>query len=231
MQMPLSEKPELAQSVVGITKHLSWKLLFFSASCGVLAAAVISMVNLVSTFRWAPVSFVTQWFLLTFGILMFVLDFPLPHESQRINSLRSHIYKFMLFMTRFTGRGLWYTFLGSMIFAALYDLKISLFFGVFLGGYVGILGVVTTCYGALLSRKLDTVRQAVLASTATPECPTHGFSKQAFRELAQQVSEADFSDDELDYVLNGLSFSPNNDGVIMRDEYLYWISPGSMEIV
>jgi hypothetical protein len=137
----------------------------------------------------------------------------------------------MLFMTRFTGRGLWYTFLGTMIFAALFDLEISIVFGVILGGYVGVLGIFTACYGLLLSRKLNSVRQAVLAQGAPPECPTQGFSKQAFREFAQHANQTDFTDDELDYIMSGLSFSADSKEMIMRDEYMYWMSPGSMEIV
>jgi hypothetical protein len=225
-----SEKTEPVE-VVSIAKNFSWKILFFTASCCVLAAALISIVDLVVTFRWAPVSFTAQGFLLFFGILMFVLDFPVSHNSYTITSLQSHIYKFVLFMTRFTGRGLWYTFLGSMIFVALFDLKISLFFGVLLGGFVCVLGIVTTCYGVLLSRKLNSVRLAVLASDFPQECPSQGFSKQDFRDLARRVNQTDFADDELDYVINGLSFTAHNTGTIMRDEYLYWVSPGSMEIV
>jgi len=214
-----------------IANNFSWKLLFFAASCCVLAAAIISMVDLVLTFRWAPVSFTAQGFLLLFGILMFVLDFPVSHNSYTITSLQCHIYKFMLFLTRFTGRGLWYTFLGGMVFVALFDLKVSSFFGVLLGGFVGVLGVVTTCYGVALSRKLNSVRQAILKSDCPYECPTQGLSKQDFRELARQANQTDFTDDELDYVINGLSFSAQSMGTIMRDEYLYWVSPGGMEIV
>jgi hypothetical protein len=225
-----SKKAEPVE-VVSIAKNLSWKVLFFTASCCVLAAALISMADLVLTFRWAPVSFTTQGFLLFFGTLMFVLDFPFSHNSHTMTSIQSHIYKFMLFMTRFTGRGLWYTFLGSMIFVALFDLKISSFFGVLLGGFVSVLGIVTTCYGVLLSRKLNSVRQAVLASDFEQECPSQGFSKQDFRDLARRVNQTDFTDDELDYIINGLSFTAHNTGMIMRDEYLYWVSPGSMEIV
>merc|ERR1711979_14641 len=161
-----------------------------------------------------------------FGILMFVLDFPIPHKSANFASIHNTLYRFMLFMTRFTGRGLFYTFLGTMIFAALYDLNISWLFGVVLGGYVGCLGVITSCYGVHLSRKLDSVRIAIIADNDPKKCPDRGFSRQGFREMARQVSRKEFSDDELDYIFNGLSFTPVNEGVIMPDEFLFWISPG-----
>jgi len=229
------EKPqslaEMSQGVAGVAKHMSWKLLFFTAACCVLAAACISIIDLVLTFNWAPFSFTSQVFLLVFGILMLVLDFPLQHPSPHLAMIRNNIYKFMLFMTRFTGRGIWYTFLGTMIFGALYDLNISWFLGVLIGGYVVVLGIVTTCYGLILSRKLNSVRLAILAENAPPQCPDRGFSKKGFQEVAQHVKQTEFTDDELDYVFNGLSFTPGNDGVIMPDEYLFWLSPGQMEIV
>jgi len=228
----LSEKIGMnTQSVSGIAKNMSWKILFFTAACCVLAAGVLSILDLIFTFSWAPFSFTAQVFMLFFGLLMLVLDFPVPHPGAHLALVRNSIYKYLLFMTRFTGRGIWYTFLGTMIFGALFDLNISWFFGVLLGGYVGVLGLVTMCYGVALSRKLNGVRLAIQEQGAPPQCPDRGFSKQGFKELAQHVNHTEFSDDELDYIFNGLSFTPSNDGVIMPDEYLYWISKGSMEIV
>jgi len=228
----LSEKMGVnSQSVSGIAKNMSWKILFFTAACCVLAGGIISLLDLIFTFSWAPFSFTAQVFMLVFGLLMLVLDFPIPHPSPHLALVRNSIYKYLLFMTRFTGRGIWYTFLGTMIFGALFDLNINWFFGVLLGGYVGVLGIVTMCYGAALSRKLNSVRLAIQEQGAPPQCPDRGFSKEGFKALAQHVNHTEFSEDELDYVFNGLSFTPSNDGVIMPDEYLYWISPGSLEIV
>merc|ERR1719337_512246 len=78
---------------------------------------------MIITFAWEPAGFVTVLFQLFFGLLMVVLDFPIPHPSPMLANVRAHIYKFFLFLTRFTGRGLWYLFLGTMIFATLFDPK------------------------------------------------------------------------------------------------------------
>merc|ERR1719506_2749916 len=134
------------------------------------------------TFEFAPMSFVTILFMLVFGMLMVVLDFPIPHPSPMLAAVRAHIYKFFLFLTRFTGRGVWYLFLGTMIFATLFNLNISAFFGICLGGYVGILGLVTLIFGVRLSQKLDVVRQELLLGDK--QCPPNGYSMQGFNDLA-----------------------------------------------
>lgn len=217
------------QAVAGIAKNMSWKVLFFVAACCTLAASLISMLNMIFSFNFAPFSFTTILFMLFFGVLMVVLDFPIPHPNPYLAMVRAHIYKFFLFLTRFTGRGAWYMFLGTMIFATLFDLKISPFFGVCLGGYVGILGLVTLVFGVRLSQKLDVVRQQLLMGDTG--CPTHGYSMEGFNTLAMQVAKQGFTDDELTYIFNSLSFNPNNDGIITPEEYRMWLMPGKMEIV
>jgi len=220
---------EGGQAVAGIAKNMSWKLLFFLGACCTLGASIISILDIVFTLEWAPVSFISVLFMLFFGSLMVVLDFPIPHPSPSLAAVRASIYKFFLFLTRFTGRGIWYLFLGTMIFASLYDQDISAFFGICLGGYVGILGLVTLVFGIRLSQKLDMVRQELLMGPK--ECPHNGYSMEGFRTLAMQVAKQDFSDDELVYIFNGLSFSPMNDGVIIPEEYKQWLMPGKMEII
>jgi len=220
---------EANQAVAGVAKNVSWKIMFFAGACCVLASAVIAITALTFTFTFAPFSVTTILFLLSFGLLMIVLDFPVPHPSPHLATIRMNIYKFMLFMTRFTGRGMWYLFLGTMIFVTLFDLKISYFFGIVLGGYTSILGIAALVYGIQLSRKLDGVRKELQFKPA--ECPHQGLTMQQFQTLAVQVSQTHFTDDELTYVFNGLSFTANNDGLISQDEYNTWLMPGKMEIV
>jgi len=219
------------QAVAGIAKNMSWKFLFFGAACCTLASSIIAIIYMIITIKIAPCSFTTVLFMLFFGLMQVVLDFPVPHPNQTLAWTRLNIYKFLLFLTRFTGRGIWYLFLGTMIFATLWDLKISYFFGICLGGYVGILGLVTLVFGVRLSQRLDQVRKALLHDDKPP--PHGGYSTEGFRTLAQQVSSGkiEFTDDELTYVFNSLSFTASNDGVITPEEYKQWLLPGKMEMV
>jgi len=229
MQNMAPNYADSGQAVAGIAKNMSWKLLFFMAACCTLASSIIAIIYMIITIEWAPCSFTTVVFMFLFGFLQVILDFPIPHPNPTLAWIRVNIYKFFLFLTRFTGRGMWYLFLGTMIFATLFDLKISYFFGICLGGYVGILGIVTLFFGIRLSQRLDQVRQALLHDDKP--CPPQGYSMEGFRTLAQQDGQVNFTDDELVYVMNSLSFTAANDGVITPEEYRVWLQPGKMEIV
>lgn len=234
----MSQVGQSSQQSSGIEKRMTWKLLFFVAACCTTAAAVIALVYLISNMKFAPCSFVSELFLLFFGFLMLVLDIPFRDPFAHFGTVRFAIYKLFLFLTRFTGRGLWYVFLGTMIWAALWDLNISWFLGFTMGLYVILLGIVSLIYGFQLSFKLDNVRKAILEHDASPPKPPEGgFSKQQFKDVvlayhATAGKPSSFSDDEVDYVMNGLSFTPQNDQMITIDEYMFWLQPGSrMSIV
>merc|ERR1719401_461048 len=161
---------------------------------------------------------------------MAVCDLPFANPHAMISMTRHSIYKYMLFLTRFTGRGLWYCFMGTMIWAALWDLNISWFLGFCMGLYVILLGIFSMIYGFRLSLKLDNVRKSILDnSSSPPKCPDGGFSKREFQDsvldfhTAGSGGQNKFSDDEVDYIMNGLSFTPQNDGMITPDEYMYWL--------
>merc|ERR1719247_3462210 len=227
--MAVPSYADSGQAVAGIAKNMSWKLLFFGAACSTLASSIIAILYMIVELQWAPCSFTTVLFLFMFGFLQVVLDFPIPHPNPTLAWIRMNIYKFFLFLTRFTGRGMWYLFLGTLIFAVLFDLKISYFFGICLGGYVGILGLVTLFFGVHLSPRLDQVRQELVMNDTPP--PPSGLSTEMFRTLAAQVGKMDFTEDELTYIFNSLSFTASNDGVITPEEYKQWLLPGKMEIV
>jgi len=223
----------VGQQAGGIEKRMTWKLLFFVAACATLAAGVIALVCLLFTWPPEPMNFLSESFLLIFGLIMVVLDLPFGATSPTANRVRDSIYKYMLFLTRFTGRGLWYCFLGTMIWSALFDLNISWFLGFFLGLYTILLGLGTMFKGVKLSMKLDLVRKQINdRDLHVPACPEKGWSKQGFWDLVNSVDSQKFSEDDIDYVINALSFSPENSGVISKAEYTYWLTPGGyMSIV
>lgn len=192
-----------------------WKIAFFVAACCVLAAAIITIIDLVLRFEFGPFNFINQIYLLVFGGLMFCLDIPIqstgkgPAIADHIQKVRQHVYVFVLFMTRFTGRGVWYMFLGTMTFASLWDNNISPFLGFFLGGYVIILGGVTTFKGFEKSRKLEMLRKKLIEAhkgrQQQSECPPSGMTQTMFKELAQKTTTIDFDWDDCNHIIHALS--------------------------
>mmetsp|Transcript_14931 Transcript_14931/g.29444 ORF Transcript_14931/g.29444 Transcript_14931/m.29444 type:complete len:253 (-) Transcript_14931:50-808(-) len=226
-----------SQHLAGIEKTLRWKWLFFGGALIVFVTGISSVIFRFVKFEWQPATLTTQAFLLVFGSLMMVLDFPIPHPHKQLVVLRDHCYKFMLFMTRFMGRGLWYLFLGTLVFQALWDYGLNWFFGFVFTFYLVLLGVGALFKGWRISTKLHQVREMIVNSGRETGHfigrEQNGLSKEQFRALVEQVTNQNdmFTNDELDYVINALSFTPYNDGQVSVEECEYWLQHGSMLLV
>lgn len=226
------------QGVAGIEKNMKWKLFFFAGACIVLATGVTATLYWILHFTWAPATFLSEIFLIVFGILLVVLDFPIPNPNPQdyptLVAIRDHCYKFLLFMTRFMGRGLMYLFTGTLVFSALWDTNINWFFGAIFSMYLVLLGIAALLKGWTISNTLDRARMKLLAERDQGVNLDHYFptssgelTKTQFRAaLKNALGEDPFTDDDFDYVLNALSFTPWNEGKVTREEFDYWVRPG-----
>jgi len=223
------------QAEAGIEKKLYVKVAFFTGAVFVVTASIYSFCHY--GIEWAPATFFGNVFLLTFGIMMVVLDFPIPHPHPALVDIRDNIYKFVLFMTRFTGRGIWYLFLATLVFSTLWDGGASWILGLIFTGYLIILGIAALYKGGSMSYRLNKVREEILKSNRSAEhylAPSQNcLSKVQFKAMVESVmhEQAFFGDDELDYVINALSFTPENDGKVSMEEIEYWLGDGPMMIV
>lgn len=224
-------------AVASIEKNLRWNLLFFGGAVVTFGSGLIAVIYWVLKFTWAPCTFMSEVFLLFLGLLMIVLDFPIPHPHPALIQVRDNAYKFVLFMTRFTGRGMWYLFLATLVFCALYDNPISPFLGVVCSLYLGLLGIAALAKGVMVSLRLESVRSRIKSSGRHAD---HFFpkgassmSKEMFKRLVEEeIGRNDqFTNDELDYVINALAFSPYHDGMITLDEFEYWLRDSSVPLV
>mmetsp|Transcript_1184 Transcript_1184/g.2315 ORF Transcript_1184/g.2315 Transcript_1184/m.2315 type:complete len:248 (+) Transcript_1184:61-804(+) len=219
---------------IAIEQSCKWKFLFFVAALCVLTAACLALVLDIFYIQFAPANFVSEVCLLAFGLLMLALDFPFLSSSSILAEVRHHIYKELLFMTRFTGRGLWYIFLGCLTWVALYDQSFGAFtslFGALLALYSKIFGLVTALYGMYLSNKLNRVRKAIMDGKKPPKCPTHGLNKQEFGEICHSHGKVEFTDQQLGFVMSALSFEPGDGSAISPEEFNHWLEPGWMQLV
>jgi hypothetical protein len=228
------------QGASGIEKTLKWKLLFFGGACATLAGGTIPFFyHLFHAFsEWAPLTFIDTLFLVTFGVLMVVLDFPIPHPSGHLVAIRDNAYKFVLFMTRFTGRGLWYLFLSTLVFSHLSKEglgKPAEVIGWIVSAYLVLLGIGALVKGYMLSSRLDKVRQEIMKVGHGAEHYVarnqNGLSKAQFQTMVDQVlinQDTKFTSDDLDYIINALSFTPYNDGQVSLEECEYWLRKGPM---
>jgi len=160
---------------------------------------------------------------------MVVIDLPL--DNMYIRNFKYAIFHYCLFITRFCGRGLWYVFLASMVFGALYDNNIMPFIGFICGIYMFCVACFSLQYGLRLSFKLEAVRQKVVEQG--PEkwgayIPPRGMTKLQFKEMAVALKGEVFSDEELNYIITAFSFEVKADDIISRDEFEEWCRGPSM---
>eukprot|EP00928_Gymnodinium_smaydae_P079530 TRINITY_DN63430_c0_g1_i1.p1 TRINITY_DN63430_c0_g1~~TRINITY_DN63430_c0_g1_i1.p1 ORF type:complete len:320 (+),score=61.88 TRINITY_DN63430_c0_g1_i1:67-1026(+) len=224
------------EGLASIEKNVKWRLLFFAGACCTLAAGSIAtlyfMLNFFHASSWSPCTFISALFLTGFGFLMMVLDAPLPHPNKHLIMVRDAIYRFGLFMTRFTGRGAWYIFLGTHAWVALYDDQIATWLAVLLTTYLVLLGIAALVKGYMLSDKLQGVRRSLMESHRGVEsymnASTGYMTKEQFHHMVTAVTNQPdlFNEDELNYVLNALSFRPDPAERLKMEELDYWVQPG-----
>jgi len=237
--MPPYEKPQAAGLAAGdgrlpIEKYLRWSIGFFVGAVIVFGVGLGTALYWLMHFTFSPATFFFEMFLLVFGVIMLVLDTPLPdmQKHPQVERVRGKIFKYALFMTRFMGRGIWYLFLSTLVFVALWDQKIGKILGALCTIYLAALGTVASGKGFLLSHKLNKVRMFMREASHHPEryIPEGqmGLSAEQFRVMVGTVTEVDdyFTIDEIEYIINALSFSAFPDREVNLEELQNWLQPG-----
>lgn len=209
----------------GLASSVGFKILFFIAAIDVFAGGVLAVVINIIHPRLAIFTFTSELFLVFFGFVMLVLDAPVP--IARFAAIKDEIYKKLLFLTRFTGRGFWYMYLGTMIWAALWDQDLNKILGFVMALYPIILGIVAVVKGISLSLRLEKVRKEALSShakTRIDSCENKQMNKADFATFCNDFGRQNFGDHDLDYLINGLSLTAKNDGKIDVKEWNAWLS-------
>jgi len=197
----------------GRVAALKMEIFWFAAACCVLAGGVIGTLDLLFT-TFAPIDLLDEMYLVIFGAVMFVLDAPLNFKA--LISFKQDIHKYCKFLTRLTGRGVWYIFMGTTTFATLWENSISMFLAVVLGFFVFGVGVASTTIGVVKSRKLEKVRLNVyqhkqkgqlsqLFQQHARTSPTMGLTSQEFNDMCSTMRGVSFSPDELAAIFNALT--------------------------
>jgi hypothetical protein len=188
--------------------------IFWSAAIAVLLAGLVGF--LTELFGGSLFDLVDEIYLLFFGSIMFVLDNPM--NFQGLVMVQKVIFKYCKFLEMFTGRGIWYMFLGCMVFLTLWepgeDHSNWAFGGFVLGLYVFGVGAFAAALGITKSKKLEKVRidikdkQADVRALYTHYAksnPREGLTPAEFDVLVMQVSGVQFPPQEVDFVYNAIA--------------------------
>jgi hypothetical protein len=191
-------------------------MFFFFAACAVCISAVLGLIkglffDLLS--KGALFDLIDEIYLLFFGVVMFILDNP-GHQVF-VMQYKGYIWKYCMFLRMLTGRGIWYMFLGIMASFILYDVMIL--FSV-LGLFIFFIGATGFVIGLSKSRKLERVRIEFKRKEAdvrsyfrhyASENPSQGMTAKEFGFMVVQVSNLEFSDEDMDYVFIALATGRN----------------------
>jgi len=124
--------------------------------------------------------------------------------------------------------------LSAMTIGSLWDNDVSPFLGFILGSYVGVIAIYSIIFGWNLSRKLEFLRMKIRSQGPdqwAAYVPPIGMTKVQFRDLGASLANIVFSEEELNYIVDGFSFSVRADDIISREEFEEWVTAPSMMIL
>merc|ERR1712137_983382 len=220
---------------------MGFAIVFFLAAVDVVFAAFYAVFLMIVRPSAAVFTFTSELFLLIFGIIMLILDFPLDQiptarQWNGTHEMRKNIYKFMLFLTRFTGRGFWYMFLGTMVWASLWDQNQNKVLGAILAIFPMVVGFAAMIYGFTLSVRLQKVRQTARLAPRDSNgdvlgCPDNGMGATHMKQFLQNNNEVGFTDAQVKLVLVGLSTEYPDGGdtdniILSKSDYKNWMDAG-----
>ena len=76
-----------AKDAIGKKFNASWKVIFFGCGCTVVFGALLGLWELLMDIIVSPFDIIVLSYLLTFGLIMLVLDSPVPHPKLEIFKL------------------------------------------------------------------------------------------------------------------------------------------------
>lgn len=219
----------------------------FAFMCGAGLAFGSAMLGFLGSF--CHISFMVRPFDFGFEVsfvvlsgFMLALDVPQFKESPTAANVSDWTWRYALFLTTFTGRGIWYMLLGTMVWLSLWDQGgnfIQFIVAAGSAGYLLGLGWYAFRKGFILTRRLNRVRESMVRRCETsdnyyPNQVGHPppLNKEQWRAIFEQHDGRPHSDIEMDYMIGALSMKPFNTTEIEKDEFDEWLeSPWTMYFV
>lgn len=222
----------------------------FSAACSVMVGAFIGVVYFL-TAGFHLIRFVETCYIMLFGGVLAVLETPFFKTFHAINQLKMYIRKYINLITRATGEGATFVFLGCSLLStslAKFDSPVWVFLEILLCLWPIMIGLGTIIIGVMKSQKLNNARlkllaidnQGLLHSKYTQfarTCPEIGLTKTEFCELVRETASLSFEDTELKLIFNVLVSNPtwrstapaqvgNDEAKMPKEDLFSWIQGG-----
>lgn len=208
-------------------------LSMFAADCCVMIAALVSFFSQFFSIQWADA--LEMSYIFVFGLVLAVLDTPLIPNHQIVREYQLSITKYIALLSRVTGKGAVYIFLGcalaSSIWAKNEESGLMIFFAIVIGFFVVLVGLMVLVLGLLKSRNLNLVRQELMKDDTSLEQlyqqfaklqPQSGLTKEEFKNMTPCARGVAFEDADLNLIFNVLSSSSKHE-YITHEDLLNWV--------
>jgi len=215
--------------------NCKYQTLFFLASIGVVFASFIGSFSSLFSFQLANT--VNCVFLSVFGFVMMVLDIPgSPRWAGRYRQL---VRKYARFLTRLTGKSLWFFYLGSLVAVCLWpstdassEMMMS-FIALIISFFVVVVSLIGLLIAVRKSLRLERVRrqlqtnykgnsQEVFRKYAIVD-PTHGMQLDEFNRMASDQTQGFLVFDVTDLGIIYNALDEHQKSAINEREFLEWM--------
>jgi len=211
---------------------------FFAAFCVIIGAG-ISCVEEILTLAW--IDALEMAYLFCFGVLLAVVDTPLCTSMAFVPHVHNTVNRFVAILTRVTGKGFVYMFLGCTLFSSMWAKltgAVYLFLAFFLCVFIFLTGIISMLLGFAKSRNLNQVRTALSKDEKFADKfkqfarldPNTGLSPEEFQKLSISLpQQIRFDASDLKFVFGGLSSDPSR-MFISLDDFNQWVTGGMIFI-
>lgn len=242
-----------ANSLRQMQTTTSMNLVFFAAACCVMLGSFIGGIFLFFSFEL--VDFLEMSYLFIFGAILAVLDTPLFRTIKAMGDLKMYIGKYINLLTRVTGKGGTFLFLGASLFSNMwYNLEggFLIFLSVVLCLVPMGVGLTAIVIGIMKSQKLSKARRMLEMSNIeqqydrwaqTYRQPNGGLTPAEFNSLTMDNGGFKWEDPDLKLIFNALVSNPawrisaaaqtnaggrmqNEEPKIPKEDLLAWVKGG-----
>lgn len=201
-----------------------WSVIFFAASCSIMLGALVSSIALFFSFEL--IDFLEMSYLLIFGGVLALMDTPCFKNMKTVADHRMYFSKYVNLLTRVTGKGLTFLFLGCSLFSGMWENLeggFLLFLAFILSLTPTLVGIAALVIGFMKSQKLKRARDSVALDEMNvsnlfdqfartyPEMQyglQGGLTQMEFNELTYAKAGMKWEDADLKLIFNALVSNP-----------------------
>lgn len=197
---------------------------FFGAALFVMIGSSLSAIALLFSLEWIDMLEMIYFFI--FGGVLAIVDTPVFQTIKLVLDLNIYIKKYFELITRVTGKGVVYIFLGSSLFSSMWanlETGFLLLIAFVLCLFIFFVGVAGVMVGGMKSKKLEQAKlvlkqQCVMQNgvftkyliTYPPRSGQEGsFTPQEFNTMTMENGGFHFDDGDLKLIFNAIAKNPS----------------------